>query len=185
VNIAHTSVLIACVAIGCSSSPRRSSPPVAAALDSFVPSVRIGSRAAPAAKRLGLAFLPYVGYGDTTFQRRPGVRGVALRVDQTLYSESDRPSWWARIASVSLGLATRTSADSVKQLLSRQLGTPRTYCYVSGDESRLVVLYFWPDHAPNGVLLTVPLQPQEDPFLTFGAIEPDSNRSAPGKCDAA
>src|SRR6266540_1971499 len=169
-NPIRVSALIASAAIGCSPSPQRSSPAVAAALDSFVPGIRIGSRAAPAAKRLHLTFWPYAGYADTAFHQTPGVRGVVLRVNESLNSESHRPSRWARIAEVGIAFVTRAGADSAKNFLSRQLGVPLTLCYVAGDEQRRVALYFWPDRALEGVLLTVPLQPDEPPFLTFGAI---------------
>ena len=177
--------LLVCLAFGCSPTPRRSSPAVAAALDSFVPGVRIGSRAAPAAKRLHLTFWPYAGYADTTFHETHGVRGLVLRINESLDSEGQRPSWWARISEVGIAFVTRDGADSARQLLTRQLGVPRAFCYVAGDEQSRISLYFWPDRMPRGVLLTMPLQSAGRPFLTFGAIEPDSNRSAPAQCDAA
>ena len=177
--------MLACLAAACSSAPSPSSPAVAAVLDSLAPGVRIGARAAPIATKLQLSFAPYVGYADTAVRTASGVRGIVLRVNEDLHSEDQRPSGGARIGNVGIGFASRAAGDSARAFLTRRLGSPRTLCYVAGDGRRRVALYFWPDRGSEGVLLTVPLQPAEPPFVTFGVSEPDPNRSAPGECDAA
>ena len=173
-------------AFACASQPQAPSHAVAAVLDSLVPGVRIGARAAPTAERLHLAFAPYAGYADSSFQGPAGVRGIVLRVDEDLNSEGQEPSRWARIAEVEVEFVTKTDAESAKELLIRHLGPPRRFCVrAEASHRREVALYFWPDHPPQGVLFRVPLEPPEPAFVIFEALQPDSTISALSTCDAA
>jgi hypothetical protein len=183
--IGRSFAILACLAAACSPTPPPSSPAVAAALDSFAPGVRIGARAAPIAAQLQLGFAPYVGYADTAFRRTRGVHGIVLRVAEELNSKEQRPSRGARIGNVGIGFDSRDAGDAAREFLTRQLGPPNTFCYVAADGWRRVALYFWPDRMSEGVLLTVPLQPAERPFVTFAVREPDPNRSDSRACGAA
>jgi len=170
-------------ALACASRPQAPSNTVAAVLDSLVPGVRIGARAAPAAQHLHLSYAPYAGYADTSIHGLAGVRGIVLYVDEELNSEGQEPSRWARIAEVGMEFVTKAGADSAKELLIRHLGQPQVFC--TRATQHRAALYFWPDHPPQGVWLVVPLEPPERAFVTFEATEPDSGLSIPKACDAA
>jgi hypothetical protein len=170
-----------CVLVACEPAPRGASPAVASVLDSFVVGPEIGARAAPVAAALHLPFAPYVGYADTGFHAARGVHGLLLQLDEALRSGDARPSRRARIRSIAMGFSTRAEADSARQLLTRHLGTP--VCYFTGPESRRLALYFWPGQGPEGVMLTVPLNQVDYPFVVFGADQPDPGTSAPTACD--
>jgi hypothetical protein len=153
---------------------------VASVLDSFVVGPELGARAAPVAAALHLPFQPLVGYADTSFHAAGGIHGLLLQIDEAPRSD-ERPTRWARIRSIAMGFDTRAAADSARQLLARHLGPP--VCYFSGNETRRLALYFWPDRGPEGVMLTVPLNPYEYPFVVFGA-KPDVE-SASRDCDTS
>lgn len=167
-----------CVLVACEPSPRRSSVAVASVLDSFVVGPQIGARAAPVAAALHLPFEALVGYADTGFHAPRGVHGLVLRVDEALHSVSERPSSQARIATVGIGFDTQAQADSAKALLMRHLGP--AVCYFVGNETRRAAWYFWPDQGHQGVLLTIPLAPNQHPYILFGATTP---KATPGPCD--
>src|SRR5262245_29062279 len=88
------------IAVGCWLSHPTASPKVAAVLDSLLPGVSIGARALPVAKRMHLAYEPYAGYLDTSYQNQAGVRGLVLQVSPDPESEGQNPSRWARITTV-------------------------------------------------------------------------------------
>ena len=180
-----------CLISACS-SPRGSSRAiaVAAALDSLVPGARIGAVAAPVAQRFNLQVAAYVGYEGKDYRAPMGVRGVALQVNESLESESDRPSRSARIKGVVLAFASAAGVDSTLAFLTRQIGPPDPYCYTPAYKPQRSALYFWPDKSPYGVLLVMRTQDPLQSFVAFGALEPNSNSSfegalTPGRCDAA
>lgn len=169
------------VVAACGSSPR---PPTAiqSVLDSLVPGPQIGARAAPVATALHLTFAPHVGYADTAFHTPRGIHGLVLWVDETLASETDRPTRWAQIARIGIGFFTQAGADSAAQLVTRHLGRP--FCYLGGTPNRPVESYFWPNRGPKGILLEVPQQRHDPPFMLFGFPGPDPTRATFRPCDA-
>ena len=171
-------------AAACSPSGPTASPRVAAVLDSLVPGVRIGARALPVAGRLHLTYEPYVGYVDTSYQNPAGVRGLVLKVSPDPESEGQTPSRWARISAVGMRLPARASANSARQLLSKQLGEPKHRCSTH-DEGTRVDLYFWPDRDPNWVFLGVPVDSSQAAVLMFETLGPDTVRTSSPPCDAA
>jgi len=174
-------VAAALVAAACGSSPR---PPTAidSVLDSLVAGPRIGVRAAPVATALHLTFAPHVGYADTAFHTPAGIHGLVLWVDETLASETDRPTRWAQVARIGIGFFTQAAADSAAQLVTRHLGRP--FCYLGGTPDRPVESYFWPDRGPKGILLEVPPQWREPPFMLFGFQGPDPTSANLKPCEA-
>ena len=176
--------LVVAVLFACGDPVPQVSPRIAAVLDSLVPGVQVGGRAHPVARKLGLEFAPYVGYGDSAFENHSDVSSLAIVVNQTLYSETDRPSRWARIAYVGLGFRRRQATESARQLLVRRLGAPEPYCYTRGDEVEFQ-LYFWPDEGSRGVLLSIPTDSTHESRMTFETQRPGAERSLPGLCDAA
>jgi hypothetical protein len=168
--------------VACGSSPRH--PPSASevVLDSLVAGPRIGARAAPVAKMLHLPFAPRVGYADTAFSTPTGVHGLVLWVDETLSSSTDHPTRWAQIAKIGIGFFTRAGADSARRLVTRHLGAP--FCHLVGTQNLPIASFFWPESGTKGVLLEVPLQRFEPPYMVFGAQGPDPTHATPRPCDA-
>ncbi len=177
-SITRLWLILTLVLMACSPKPPAE---LAIVLDSLVPGVHIGARAAPVARRLGLHVAPYVGYGDSAFRSAYGIHGLWLQVNQSFGSEGDRPSWWARIAEVSIGIDSVSDALRVSEMLTRHLGQPEPWCYVRGDEVQ-VRIYFWPYAEDLGVLMAEPVGAGRHPLLTFGRERPDSNRSDPTRC---
>jgi hypothetical protein len=167
--------------VACGSPPQ---PPTASevVLDSLVAGPRLGARAAPVAQALHLPFAPHVGYADTGFSAPTGIHGLVLWVDETLSSDADRPTRWARIEKIGMGFFTRAGADSARQLVTRHLGAP--FCHLVGTPNLPIASYFWPESGTKGVLLEVPLQRFEPPYMVFGAHGPDPTRATPRPCDA-
>jgi len=151
-------------------------------LDSLVVGPQLGARAAPVASKLHLPFAPHVGYADTAFSTPTGIHGLVLWVDETLGSETDHPTRWARIAKIGIGFFTRAGADSARQLVTRHLGTP--FCNLLGSPNLPLASYFWPVQGTEGVLLEVPIQRLEPPYMVFGARGPDPASAVPRPCDA-
>ena len=79
-----------------------------------------------------------------------------------------------------MGFDTWAAGDSARLLLTRHLGTPA--CYFTGPETRRLALYYWPDQGPEGVMLTLPLNNFDYPFVVFGADQPDPSKSSPSAC---
>jgi hypothetical protein len=176
---------LTCLVAACGgSSP---SPQTGALLDSLVRGTQLGALAKPVAERLQLPFLAFVGYGDTAAAPAPGLKGIALIVNEKLDSFTDRPSASARIKSVEIGFRARADVDSARARLTRTLGAPQQLCYKPGYKPAQQEVFFWPDRPGSGVLLLVPLDRSRAALLFFGAPPPESNpefeAATRGRCE--
>jgi len=129
---------------------------VLAAQTLFVPSLRLGQRARPAARRLHLEYAPYVGYRDTLYQSRDGFRSLYVTVNQVLRSEGQRPSWFARVQTVSLQTDSLPAVGAAQRRITSVLGLPRETC-LQWSHGPVRQVYWQAAHG-SGVLLTHPLE---------------------------
>ena len=167
-SLALVSLLAVC---GCSRAP---SSTMAVLLDSLVPGTRLGALAAPVAQRYHLKFDPSFGYSDHSYWGATGVRGIVVKVNEDV-SVDHRPSDSARIAGVALTFDSRHAADSLRELLTRKLGTPEPLCYTTAMPGQMTA-YFWPNGKAGGLELLVSSDTSRGgALLTFGAMQPDSS----------
>jgi len=151
-------------------------------LDSVLPGVRLGSRAAPPAERYHLTVAPYVGYGDSTARPAPGCRGLYLVVSPHLVSEADVPSPGSRVTAVHVGLESWLAAQSLVAFVSARLGAPEHYCDTSGKDNVRFRLTFWPAGGRQGLMMRFRSDTAGAGLMIFNAVRPDSSRTVPGRC---
>ena len=173
----HVQFLFAISALG--ACARDVPPPddrVAAIVEEYVPGVKLRDRLGTAAKNDHLEFAPYVGFRDTTFRGKDGLKELYLYVDEPLSDESQRPSSRARIEDIVLGVPTRDAAVAAQRRMAAAFGAPSEWCFLSTDK-KARRLQFWRAGADRGVQLAIPdgaWPPGETGLLALHVTFPDT-----------
>lgn len=102
---------------------------VQAILGAYAPDISLGSRVSAAARaRYRLAVAPYLGYRDSTYVARDGLRDLGLRVDQYVDDGFSQVSRWARVESVQLWAPDGAALVASEARLRAALGPPEVTC---------------------------------------------------------
>ena len=119
-------LLVALAVASCGPAP---DPRVQAVLAAYAPDISLGSGVSAAARaRYRLAVAPYLGYRDSSYVARDGLRDLGLRVDEYVDDGYSQVSRWARVESVQLWAPDAAAHAASEARLRAALGPPEVTC---------------------------------------------------------